>query len=98
MDHLLDLGEELHLADSAPTALQVVPRPKPRTCAKWSRIRAEISRTSSMTPKSRERRHERLDRLEKMLPQRAVAGGDAGADEGGASPRQRRVHNAIWPR
>ena len=57
MDHLLDLDEKLDLANAAAAALKVEPGPMCALCAKWSRILTEICRTSSMTPKSTERRH-----------------------------------------
>ena len=57
VDHLLDLDEELDLANAAAPALRDRSRGRSaHPCAKWSRIRAEICRTSSITPKSSERR------------------------------------------
>ena len=100
MDHLLDLGEELDLADAASPALQVVARPEPRA------LREMVADAGGNFPNfldhaevERAAPDERLDRLEEMLAERPVAGADAGADEGRPLPRQaQRIRNAKWPR
>ena len=68
VDHLLDLGEELDLADSAAAALQVVAGPKPRT------LREMVADPGGNLPDlldhpevERAAPDERLDRLEEML-------------------------------
>src|SRR4029079_3464309 len=91
VNHLLDLGEEFHLADAAPAALQGVYRAEPST------LREMVADSGGDFPNfldhpevERAAPDERLDRLEEMLTESAVAGADAGADEGRSLPRQRR--------
>ena len=101
VDHLLDLDEELDLADSAAAALQVVAGAECLRLARNGRGSARRSaRTSSITPKSSERRQTNgWIASRKRSPERDVAGAGAGADEGRALPRQRaEIHNARWPR
>ena len=99
MDHLLDLGEELDLADSAPTALQVVPRPKPRA------LREMVADPGGNLPDlldhpevERAAPDERLDRLEEMLPSARSPAETRARMKAARSHGSARIHNARWPR
>ena len=90
MDQLVALGEELDFANPAAAALEIeagaealalrimiADQPGDRL---GLADRAEIERAAP---------DERMDRLEEIAAERAIAGGLAGANEGGALPRQR---------
>src|SRR5947209_10960801 len=90
VDHLLDLDEELDLANAPAAPLEVVTGadmrplremvPNPRGNLPHLVYYAEIERAAP---------HERLDRVEEALAKRNVTGRGASADERGAFPRQR---------
>ena len=90
VDQLVNLREELRLADAATAALQIIAGTErlplrmvianPRGDAAYLADRAEIERASP---------HERPDRIEKPLAERDITRRRAGADERRALPRQR---------
>src|SRR5947209_14293046 len=89
MNHLLDLDEELDLANPAAAPLEVV------TGADMRPLREMVPNPGGNLPHlvdhaevERASPHERLDRVEEALAKRNVAGRGASADEGGAFPRQ----------
>ena len=90
MDHLLDLDEELDLADAAAPALEIVARADLRAlCEMVADARRNLPYLIDDAEIERAPPDKWLDRVEKALAQREVAGAGAGADEGGAFPGQR---------
>ena len=89
VDHLLDLDEEFDFANAATPALQVVARPDPRVLRKMvADPRRDLADFLDHAEIERAAPHERLDRVEKPLAERDIAGGGAGPDERRAFPRQ----------
>ena len=79
VDHLLDLGEELDLADAAAPALQVEARAEPRALREMvADARGDLADFLDHPEIERAAPDERLDRLEEMLAERAVAGARRG--------------------
>ena len=89
VDHLLDLGEELDFANAAATALEVIAGaelgPLREMIADSSADLADFLDDSEV---ERAAPDEWPDRFEEVLGYDVIAGGGAGADEGGALPRQ----------
>src|SRR4051794_12249468 len=89
VDHLLDLDEELHLADAAAPTLEVETWPDLRTLGEMiPDARRDLPHFFDHPEIERAAPNERLDRLEELASQLHVAGGGPGADESGALPRQ----------
>ena len=89
MDHLLDLNEELDLADSPAPALEVVAGSQLRS------LRQMVANSCGDLPHfldyaeiERAAPHKEFDRAEETLAERNVARGGTGPDEGRAFPRQ----------
>ena len=90
MDHLLDLDEELDLADAAAAALEVIARADAAPLREMvADARGNLPNLVDHSEIERAPPDERLDRVEEALPKRSVAGSRARADEGGPLPRQR---------
>ncbi len=90
MDELVDLGEELDLADAAPPPFQVI------AGAERLGLRimiadaaADVADLADRAIVERAAPHERTDRVEETAAERQIAGTGPGADEGGAFPGQR---------
>ena len=90
MDHLLDLDEKLDLANAAAATLQI------KTGGDLRVLREMIADARRNLPNfvdhseiERAPPDERLDRIEKALAKRDIAGRGARADECRALPRQR---------
>ena len=75
MDHLLDLDEELDLADAAAPALEVVARADLRALREMiADPRGDLPHFLDHAEIERAPPDERLDRVEEPLPKRDVAG------------------------
>src|SRR6185295_10763553 len=91
MDHLLDLDEELDLADAAASALEVEARAK--GCALGEMVadpRGNLADLVDHAEIERAAPHERLDRRQETLPEGDVAGARLRPDERCPLPRQSR--------
>ena len=89
VDHLLDLDEELDLADPAPTTLQIKTRGDLRILREMiADARGNLPNFVDHSEIERAPPNERLDGVEKALPEGDIAGRRASTDECRALPRQ----------
>ena len=90
MDHLLDLNEELDLADASAAPLEIVPGTDDRAMSEMvANPRRDLPNLVDHPEVERPPPYERLDGVEKPLPKRPITCGSSGPDEGRSLPRQR---------